>query len=36
MAAERDSVHREALMVTWDAGWRVIRVQAPTRRETSS
>jgi hypothetical protein len=36
MAADRDSVHREALMVKSDAGWRVIRVQAPTRRETSS
>jgi hypothetical protein len=35
MAADRDSMRREALMVKSDAGWRVIRVQAPVRSDTT-
>jgi len=34
MAANRDSVHREALMVKSDVGWRVIRVREPSRSDT--
>jgi len=33
MAADRDSVHREALMVKSDAGWRVVRVGEPSRSD---
>jgi len=31
MAADRDSVYREALVVKSDAGWRVIRVREAAR-----
>ena len=31
MAVDRDSVHREALLVKSDAGWRVIRVRNASR-----
>jgi hypothetical protein len=35
MAVDRDSVHRRALLVKSDAGWRVIRVRdAPRDDET--
>lgn len=35
MAADRDSAYRAALMVKSEAGWRVIRVQALARRDTT-